>query len=151
MGVRFVKKCPICDFCMNTEITSMWDYSIWRLIKSVGCLLKFICIFLGEQLRLTVTVDDYLDKLVEYGIMKLYAIASVEETRQTWADEDDFQVLKPSIDVKVEYSLKYLLLNTLTGWPCSHHSSCANLFYKRIGNSHRISINIDASFKLWYF
>lgn len=54
-----------------------------------------------EQLRLTVTDDEYLDKLVEYCIMKLYAIASVEETRQTWADEDDFQVLKPNIDVKV--------------------------------------------------
>ncbi|KAG7205076.1 hypothetical protein KM043_005453 [Ampulex compressa] len=55
-----------------------------------------------EQLRLTVTVDDYLDKLVEYCIMKLYCIATVKETRQTWADEDDFQVLKPSITVKIE-------------------------------------------------
>ncbi|XP_071559341.1 hemocyte protein-glutamine gamma-glutamyltransferase [Temnothorax nylanderi] len=55
-----------------------------------------------EQLRLSVTVDDYLDKLVEYCIMKLYCIATVKETRQTWADEDDFQVLKPNIDVKIE-------------------------------------------------
>ncbi|CAK9825429.1 Hemocyte protein-glutamine gamma-glutamyltransferase [Anthophora retusa] len=55
-----------------------------------------------EQLRLTVTVDDYLDKLVEYCIMKLYCIATVKETRQTWADEDDFQVLKPNIEVKIE-------------------------------------------------
>lgn len=47
------------------------------------------------------TVNDYLDKLVEYCIMKLYCIATVKETRQTWADEDDFQVLKPTIDVKV--------------------------------------------------
>lgn len=46
------------------------------------------------------TVNDYLDKLVEYCIMKLYCIATVKETRQTWADEDDFQVLKPNIDVK---------------------------------------------------
>ena len=52
--------------------------------------------------------------------MKLYAIASVEETRQTWADEDDFQVLKPNIDVKVPYSL---FLNT-TGWPCSRQVEC---------------------------
>lgn len=49
------------------------------------------------------TVNDYLDKLVEYCIMKLYCIATVKETRQTWADEDDFQVLKPNIDVKVQY------------------------------------------------
>nr|XP_033341897.1 hemocyte protein-glutamine gamma-glutamyltransferase-like [Megalopta genalis]XP_033341898.1 hemocyte protein-glutamine gamma-glutamyltransferase-like [Megalopta genalis]XP_033341899.1 hemocyte protein-glutamine gamma-glutamyltransferase-like [Megalopta genalis]XP_033341900.1 hemocyte protein-glutamine gamma-glutamyltransferase-like [Megalopta genalis]XP_033341901.1 hemocyte protein-glutamine gamma-glutamyltransferase-like [Megalopta genalis] len=55
-----------------------------------------------EQLRLTVTEDDYLDKLVEYCIMKLYCIATVKETRQTWADEDDFQVLKPNIMIKIE-------------------------------------------------
>lgn len=48
-----------------------------------------------------VTADDYLDKLVEYCILKLYAVASVSETNQTWADEDDFQVLKPKIDVNV--------------------------------------------------
>ncbi|XP_003707216.3 hemocyte protein-glutamine gamma-glutamyltransferase-like isoform X1 [Megachile rotundata] len=55
-----------------------------------------------EQLKLTVTVDDYLDKLVEYCIMKLYCIATVKETRQTWADEDDFQVLKPNIAIKID-------------------------------------------------
>lgn len=65
--------------------------------KFKNCKLKF----LGEQLRLTVEVDDYLDKLVEYCMMKLYAIASVEETNQTWAEEDDFQVIKPNINVKV--------------------------------------------------
>lgn len=48
-----------------------------------------------------VPADEYLDKLVEYCILKLYAVASVSETRQTWADEDDFQVLKPNIDIKV--------------------------------------------------
>lgn len=47
------------------------------------------------------TIDDYLDKLVEYAMMKLYAIATVKETKQTWAEEDDFQVLKPPITVKV--------------------------------------------------
>ncbi|XP_003692323.1 hemocyte protein-glutamine gamma-glutamyltransferase-like [Apis florea] len=56
----------------------------------------------SEQLRLTVTVDDYLDKLVEYCNMKLYSIATVVETKQTWADEDDFQVLKPNIVVKID-------------------------------------------------
>lgn len=48
-----------------------------------------------------VTADDYLDKLVEYCILKLYAVASVTETNQTWAGEDDFQVLKPKIDIRV--------------------------------------------------
>lgn len=54
----------------------------------------------AEQLKLSVTVDNYLDKLVEYSMMKLYAIATVEETKQTWAEEDDFQVIKPTIEVK---------------------------------------------------
>ncbi|XP_012266223.1 hemocyte protein-glutamine gamma-glutamyltransferase-like [Athalia rosae] len=58
-----------------------------------------------EQLKLTVKVDDYLEKLVEYSIMKLYAIATVKETNQTWAEEDDFQVLKPPITVKIDGEL----------------------------------------------
>ncbi|XP_043784333.1 hemocyte protein-glutamine gamma-glutamyltransferase-like [Apis laboriosa] len=58
--------------------------------------------YASEQLRLTITVDDYLDKLVEYCNMKLYSIATVVETKQTWADEDDFQVLKPNIVVKID-------------------------------------------------
>lgn len=57
--------------------------------------------FIAEQLMMKVTADDYLDKLVEYCILKLYAIASVTETNQTWADEDDFQVLKPKLDIRV--------------------------------------------------
>lgn len=50
---------------------------------------------------MNVTADNYLEKLVEYGIMKIYAIATVIDTNQTWADEDDFQVLKPNINIKV--------------------------------------------------
>ncbi|XP_015604650.1 hemocyte protein-glutamine gamma-glutamyltransferase [Cephus cinctus] len=56
----------------------------------------------SEQLKLRITVDDYLEKLVEYCNMKLYCIATVKETRQTWADEDDFQVLKPNINIKIQ-------------------------------------------------
>lgn len=55
---------------------------------------------------MTVLADEYLEKLVEYCNMKIYAIASVKETRQTWADEDDFQVLKPNIDIRVR-KIKY--------------------------------------------
>ncbi|XP_043278187.1 hemocyte protein-glutamine gamma-glutamyltransferase-like [Venturia canescens] len=56
----------------------------------------------SEQLRMSVTVDDYLDKLVEYSIMKLSVIATVKDTNQTWADEDDFQVIKPTIKVEID-------------------------------------------------
>lgn len=67
--------------------------------------------FLAEQLMMKVTADDYLDKLVEYCILKLYAVASVSETNQTWADEDDFQVLKPKIDIRVIALIETIKLN----------------------------------------
>lgn len=54
---------------------------------------------------MNITADEYLEKLVEYCNMKLCAIASVEETRQTWTDEDDFEVLKPNIDIRVIFQL----------------------------------------------
>ena len=52
-------------------------------------------------MRLPVTSQDYLSKLVEYGIMKLHAAANVKETNQSWIEEDDFQVIMPTIDIKV--------------------------------------------------
>lgn len=55
----------------------------------------------GEELRLVVSSQDYLSKLVEYGIMKLHAAAIVKETNQSWIEEDDFQVIMPNIDIKV--------------------------------------------------
>ncbi|XP_044019930.1 hemocyte protein-glutamine gamma-glutamyltransferase-like isoform X1 [Aphidius gifuensis] len=55
-----------------------------------------------EQLKLHINVDDYLDELVEYSIMKINAIATVQETNQTWADEDDFQVIKPKIKIEID-------------------------------------------------
>jgi len=55
------------------------------------------------MLRLSVKPDEYLEKLVEYCNMKIYAIATVLETNETWGEEDDFQVLKPNLDIKVAY------------------------------------------------
>ncbi|KAK5640144.1 hypothetical protein RI129_010955 [Pyrocoelia pectoralis] len=54
-----------------------------------------------ETMRLTIRADDYLNKLVEYCIMKIYAIATVDETKETWAEEDDFQVIKPTIQIQL--------------------------------------------------
>lgn len=56
---------------------------------------------------------DYLKKLVEYSIMKIYAIATVVETKQTWADEDDFQVDKPSVKITVRFYIILKFLKTL--------------------------------------
>lgn len=59
-----------------------------------------------EQLGIKVTVDDYLDKLVDYAMLKIYAISTVKETQQTWAEEDDFQVEKPLLNIEVDGPLK---------------------------------------------
>lgn len=48
-----------------------------------------------------VRADDYLPKLVEYCNMKISAMAIVDETKQSWADDDDFQIIKPNINIKV--------------------------------------------------
>jgi hypothetical protein len=35
--------------------------------------------------------------------MKLFAVATVQETKQTWAAEDDFQIVKPKIAVTASF------------------------------------------------
>lgn len=75
----------------------------------------------SEVLQITVSADEYLDKLVDYSMMKIYAIATVQETQQTWAEEDDFTVQKPklvlqcpeTLRVGVEFQLVIRLTNPL--------------------------------------
>jgi len=50
---------------------------------------------LQEQLiRVRVNPEDYMERLVDYSMMKVYAIATVKETQQTWSKEDDFLIEK---------------------------------------------------------
>lgn len=54
-------------------------------------------------------------------MMKIYAIATVKETQQTWSEEDDFTIEKPSLkivtrgDIAVgqEYGLEIQLTNPI--------------------------------------
>ncbi|XP_045033686.1 hemocyte protein-glutamine gamma-glutamyltransferase isoform X1 [Daphnia magna] len=54
-----------------------------------------------ETLQIRVSWDEYRDKIVDYGHIKIYAMASVQETKQSWSEEDDFQLEKPKLDVQV--------------------------------------------------
>ena len=36
-------------------------------------------------------------------MVKFYAMASVQETKQCWSEEDDFQLEKPKLDVQVRW------------------------------------------------
>ncbi|CAB3257332.1 unnamed protein product [Arctia plantaginis] len=58
-----------------------------------------------EQISIVVKADDYLPKLVEYCNMKISAMAIVDETKQSWADDDDFQIIKPNINIKFNEDL----------------------------------------------
>jgi len=54
-----------------------------------------------QDIALTVTYSEYWKKMVEQCMMKIYAICRVEQTKQTWSDEDDFQVEKPKLAIKI--------------------------------------------------
>ncbi|XP_076069414.1 hemocyte protein-glutamine gamma-glutamyltransferase-like isoform X2 [Oratosquilla oratoria] len=79
-----------------------------------------------KELPLTVTYNEYWQKLREHCMVKMYAICRVKETGQTWTDEDDFQVEKPRLkitalsppkvktDCEVEFSFKNPLNTPMT-------------------------------------
>jgi transglutaminase 1 len=54
-----------------------------------------------EAYRLRVNPEDYLDKLVDYSMLKIYTVATVKETQQTWSAEDDFVIDKPALQLEV--------------------------------------------------
>lgn len=54
-----------------------------------------------EILKISVTSQEYLNKLVDHSLIKIYAIASVAETKQTWSEEDDFTLTKPEVTVRL--------------------------------------------------
>ncbi|XP_045106516.1 hemocyte protein-glutamine gamma-glutamyltransferase-like [Portunus trituberculatus] len=54
-----------------------------------------------QEVAMTVQFSEYWPKLVEQCLIKIYAICRVEETQQTWTDEDDFTVDKPRLDIQV--------------------------------------------------
>merc|ERR1712241_688274 len=50
-----------------------------------------------DALTLTVRPEEYMDQLVDYNIVKVYAVVRVIETNQFWSEEDDFTLCKPSL------------------------------------------------------
>lgn len=54
-----------------------------------------------EVLKLHVTPQEYMDKLVDHSMVKVHAMAYVKQTRQAWSDEDDFPLHKPRMQVQV--------------------------------------------------
>ena len=61
----------------------------------------------GETIQIRVGWEDYRDKIVDYGHIKIYGMASVQETKQLWSEENDFQLEKPKLDVQVVWSFQH--------------------------------------------
>lgn len=55
----------------------------------------------NETMRMEVSAADYLNKLVDHSLIKIHSIANVEETKQTWSEEDDFTLNLPDITIAV--------------------------------------------------
>ena len=62
----------------------------------------FIFRFTGDTLALTVFPENYLGRLVENCMLKIYSMIKVKETNQIWSEEDDFVLEKPKLEVKIE-------------------------------------------------
>lgn len=54
-----------------------------------------------DTLALTVYPVDYMGRLVDYCMMKIYTLIKVKETNQTWSEEDDFVLEKPKLKITV--------------------------------------------------
>lgn len=55
----------------------------------------------GETLTFRVMPEEYLEKMVDQSMIKVYAVAFVRETRQGWCEEDDFMMEKPRLNIQV--------------------------------------------------
>lgn len=55
---------------------------------------------------LTVDPSQYMSKLVDYCMVKVYAVIRVLETNQFWSQEDDFILIKPKLKVEQMGSLE---------------------------------------------
>lgn len=86
------------------DIGELWmSYRRVRTISSITANVVTFQISGGTQdtLQITITPEEYLDKLVDHGLIKIYAIASVEETKQTWSEEDDFTMTLPPMSISL--------------------------------------------------
>jgi len=59
-----------------------------------------------QEVALGVKYNEYWKKLVEGCLIKMYVVCRVHETGQTFTEEDDFEVEKPKLEIKVPAETK---------------------------------------------
>lgn len=55
----------------------------------------------GENIHTYVKPSEYMDKLSAHSLIRITAMANVQETEQLWSQDDDFIVQKPQLAVSV--------------------------------------------------
>ncbi|XP_041970639.1 hemocyte protein-glutamine gamma-glutamyltransferase-like [Aricia agestis] len=103
------------DCTMNIQNKSNEDRTIWCVLTASSCYYtgaiasrlrrahgEFI-VRAGQKevLKLQVTPQEYMDKLVDHSMVKVHAMAYVKQTSQAWSDEDEFCLNKPNMQVQV--------------------------------------------------
>ena len=85
----------------------MNDLSIFMVLS-----FEFIHFYISEtNIRLDVDPSEYRDSLVDYLMLRVYAVVTVNETGQSWAGEDRFIMEKPELEITV-INEKYHLKNS---------------------------------------
>ncbi|XP_034826300.1 hemocyte protein-glutamine gamma-glutamyltransferase-like [Maniola hyperantus] len=102
------------DCTMNIQNKSPEDRTIWCVLTASSCYYtgaiaarvrrsqgEFI-VRAGqrEALKLNVTPQEYMDKLVDHAMVKVHAMAFVKQTQQAWSEEDDIALHKPKLQVQ---------------------------------------------------
>ena len=65
-------------------------------------------LYLGKELSLKVTFDEYYESLVDQCHMKMSCMCKVMETKHIYVDQDTFRLVKPEITIKVRGQRSFL-------------------------------------------
>lgn len=72
-----------------------------------------LIIALGENIHVYVKPSEYMDKLSAHSLIRITAVANVQETGQLWSQDDDFAVQKPELNIEVSEILLMTYYNPM--------------------------------------
>ncbi|XP_066289247.1 protein-glutamine gamma-glutamyltransferase K-like [Branchiostoma lanceolatum] len=89
---------------VTAHLTANATYYTGVLGKQIGELEEDVTIAAGgeDSVKMTFTPREYLDKLVEQSLVKVFVLAHVDTTKQAWAGEIDFRLLSPDLVITVK-------------------------------------------------
>eukprot|EP00058_Branchiostoma_floridae_P017392 XP_002602880.1 hypothetical protein BRAFLDRAFT_103263 [Branchiostoma floridae] len=84
---------------VTAHLTAYATYYTGVLGAELGELEQDVTIAAGgeDSVKMTFTPREYLDKLVEQAMVKVFVLAHVDTTKQVWAGQDDIRLLSPDL------------------------------------------------------